>query len=189
MVGVATGQLAFVAGTVAAAGWLLLTPPRPAVEAGPSLRDEPAVAAVIRDEQPSLPVAPAEPVDKPMPGEVEISQPQGEWTGGIDPLRVQNIDVMDPDRKQYIEQLKSSALIEAIVHVTAPDGRVLPAVKFKGMDKPLFEGERVPNTEFRIRRIFENRVYKLGNERFVRSGVDVQGDTGAIITLFLPDNH
>jgi YD repeat-containing protein len=75
---------------------------------------------------------------------------------------------------------------------TTPQTEIKNVVEawFKGKDRPFREKDRLTNTRFTIDRIFTERVYRtegLGGVR-VRSGVDLLGDTGARITIFLADD-
>lgn len=72
-----------------------------------------------------------------------------------------------------------------------PQTEVVPVKEawFKEKVRPFRELDRLTNTRFTIQEIFIERVYVDGNgERRVRSGVDLLGDTGAKITLFLADD-
>lgn len=164
-----------------------------------------------------------------MPEEAKISPSQDTWewpspaggkddttdisTGGIrpfDPLMVQNIDVVDPERKKYIEDLKEQWVLDGIIETKqrvpvvdekgkpklGPDGEPIMEVRlvleamFKDRRRPYRVKDRLTNTRFTIKEIFTSRVYKIegSDEIMIRDGVDLIGDTGANITLFLTDD-
>jgi hypothetical protein len=173
---------------------------------------------------PTTPGAPAPTVqetDLEIPDEVNISMPRYNWNwdnGGqkfeddpankgaliaYDPLWVQNIDVVDPKRKEYIDKLKQEwvldGLIETVQRVTREDENgnkvevVVPVLEawFKSKNRPYGEKDRLTNTRFTIDKIFKDRVYRLenGTDFKVRSGVDLAGDTGAKLTIFVGDDR
>lgn len=80
-----------------------------------------------------------------------------------------------------------------MVEDQTPQTEVVPVKEawFKDRLRPYRELDRLTNTRFTIERIFEERVYNQeGSTEFrVRSGVDLLGDTGARITLFLADDN
>ena len=123
---------------------------------------------------------------------------------------VQNIDVVDPERKKYIEDLKEQWVLDGIIETKqrvpvvdekgkpklGPDGEPIMEVRlvleamFKDRRRPYRVKDRLTNTRFTIKEIFTSRVYKIegSDEIMIRDGVDLIGDTGANITLFLTDD-
>lgn len=128
----------------------------------------------------------------------------------FDPLLVQNIDVVDPERREYIEKLKTDWVLVGIMEtlqevpvldengkpVMGEDGRPKTEVKrvleawFLDKRRPYREKDRLTNTRFTIEKIFLNRKYvsESGTDFKIRSGVDLAGDTGAKLTIFLADD-
>jgi hypothetical protein len=160
-------------------------------------------------------------IDLDIPEEVKLQMPRYNWSwdnGGwkvesapdvdrsliaYDPLWVQNIDVVDPKRKEYIDNLKAEwildGLIETMQRVSTKDADGNPVdvdkpvleAWFRGKKRPYGEKDRLTNTRFTIDKIFNNRVYNSeGSSDFkVRSGVDLVGDTGAKLTIFVGDDR
>ena len=172
---------------------------------------------------PTTPGGPAPKVqetDLEIPDEVKISMPRYSWNWdnagfryeedpankgqliAYDPLWVQNIDVVDPKRKEYIDNLKKEwvldGLIETVQRVTREDADgnkeevIVPVLEawFRDKNRPYGEKDRLTNTRFTIDKIFKDRVYRLenGSDFKVRSGVDLAGDTGARLTIFVGDD-
>lgn len=128
----------------------------------------------------------------------------------FDPLLVQNIDVVDPERREYIETLKKEWVLVGIMETTQEvpvldengkpvmdeNGNPRTEVKrvleawFLDKRRPYREKDRLTNTRFTIEKIFLNRKYvsESGMDFKIRSGVDLAGDTGAKLTIFLADD-
>lgn len=114
----------------------------------------------------------------------------------FDPMHVQNIDVVDPDRRQYIEKIKKDWVIEGVtetwqqVAVTEENGqpkkdadgkpilekRLVKEAWFKGIRKPYKEGDRLPGTRFVIKKIVRTRE---------ETSVQLIGDNGEELKLEL----
>ena len=117
-------------------------------------------------------------VDLPMPSKADVSQGEASWPdeSSFDPLWIQNIDVTDPKRREYVVDLRSLpewaaiSLLEGISlteqqipvldaegnPVLTEDGDPLTYTGlvteywFKGHDRPYRAGEEVENTGFVI---------------------------------------
>lgn len=200
------------------------TPAAPATAATPTApATAPAGAAATPGAKPgAAPVVVEQDLDIPEPVKPTTPRykwpwPDGKaWTPGpnevaaFDPLLVQNIDVVDPKRREYIETLKKEWVLVGFLETTqevpilGEDGkpemdangkpktevkRVLEAW-FKDKRRPYREKDRLTNTRFTIEKIFLDRVYmsESGSDYKVRSGVDLLGDTGAKLTIFLADD-
>lgn len=195
MVALALGQVVLVFGLLAAVGFLLFTDWSPRSSQAESAAS-PIVARVApKQPLPRPPAPPAVqadgPVDLPMPEPVSHSTPELTWHDGTDPLWVRNIDVVDPKRREYIDQLSVGWGIDRITEIRDEDDKVVLEVWFKGYRRPFREGDRLPNTRFVIKRIFKDRVYKSedGTQMSLRSGVEFESDTGATWTIFLDEKH
>lgn len=114
----------------------------------------------------------------------------------FDPLHVQNIDVVDPDRRQYIEKIKKDWIIEGVtetwqqVAVTEENGqpkkdaegkpvlekRLVKEAWFQGIRKPYKEGDRLPATRFVIKKIVRTTL---------ETSVQLIGDNGEELKLEL----
>lgn len=96
-----------------------------------------------------------------------------------------NLEYDDSDKPVMVPKPK-------MVEDQTPQTEVVPVKEawFKDQIRPFRELDRLTNTRFTIAKIFEDRVYKQegSGEIRVRSGVDLIGDTGAQITLFLADD-
>ncbi|MCB9894774.1 MAG: hypothetical protein H6839_10010 [Planctomycetes bacterium] len=192
------------------------TPTAPGGEPAPTTPSNPGGAQGV----PGGPAPQTQDVDLDIPEPVVIPMPRYRWqwdNGGwewenkpdidrkslaYDPLWVQNIDVVDPKRKEYIDNLKQEWVLDGLSetmqrvqtkdaegNITEEDRPVLEAW-FRGKKRPYGEKDRLTNTRFTIEKIFKNRVYQSeGSSDFkVRSGVDLAGDTGAKLTIFVGDD-
>jgi hypothetical protein len=113
-----------------------------------------------------------------------------------DPLRIQNIDVVDPGRREHLDRIRSDWRLVGITEtwrwVTVLDEQGEPVLNengdvtreyrkvweafFEGRTRPLGENDRLPGTRFTIEEI------RITPERaFVR----LRGDTGAELDLEL----
>jgi hypothetical protein len=186
----------------------------PAPAGGPAATPgaQPGAAPVVVEQDLDIP----EPVKPTMP-RYKWPWPDGKgYTPGpneaasFDPLLVQNIDVVDPKRREYIETLKTEWVLVGFLETTQEvpvlgedgkpvmdeNGRPKTEVKrvleawFKDKRRPYREKDRLTNTRFTIEKIFLDRVYvsESGADFKIRSGVDLLGDTGAKLTIFLADD-
>lgn len=115
-----------------------------------------------------------------------------------DPLFVQNLDVVEPDRKKYIDELRAQWVLdgitemEHIVKVEEKDEQGKPILDaegrprlreekqrvleawFQGRTRPFKEKDRLPGTRFVIEKIYSTTAGK---------GILLRGDTGALIDM------
>lgn len=115
-----------------------------------------------------------------------------------DPLFVQNLDVVEPDRKKYIDELRAQWVLdgitemEHIVKVEVKDAEGKPVLDaegrpvtreekqrvmeawFQGRTRPFKEKDRLPGTRFVIEKIYSTPAGK---------GISLRGDTGALIDM------
>ncbi|MCA8915850.1 MAG: hypothetical protein KDB90_10605 [Planctomycetes bacterium] len=229
---IALGGLVLVAGVIAAWNFGLFgggepekPAPDPAAAAGTPTPTPPAgePAATTPSAAGGVPGGPApqtQDLDLEIPEPVTLVMPRYRWNwtnagedyvkspdydpklAAYDPLWVQNIDVVDPKRKEYIDNLKQEwvldGLTETMQRVTRKDAdgnnveqeEMVLEAWFRDKKRPYGEKDRLTNTRFTIEKIFKNRVYRSeGSSDFkVRSGVDLAGDTGAKLTIFVGDD-
>jgi hypothetical protein len=148
----------------------------------------------------------------PLPADSPVSYQATAWpepiAGGIDhttglnmplpydPLRIQNIDVVDPGRRAYLDQIRNDWKLLGITEtwrwVTVLDARGEPKLDahgrtqreyrqvweafFEGRTRPLGENDRLPGTRFTI-----EKIRLLPERAFVR----LRGDTGVELDIEL----
>jgi hypothetical protein len=118
-----------------------------------------------------------------------------------DPFKVLNIDVVDPNRHAEIKAIIDAWKLEGVTQTmqtifrdSVDDAGNPKRVKsreyvyeawFKGNTRTFKEGDRLPNTRFKIERIFRSSDASIGE------GVELIGDTGAslMIRLAPPSRH
>lgn len=105
-----------------------------------------------------------------------------------DPLKVQNVDVVDPERRKVIDQLRLEWVLDGIIitkqEVQEKDEagnmvrkmKLVPEAWFKGKRRPYKENDRLTNTRFTIRQIFRDKE---------RQGIRLISDTGAEVEMVL----
>lgn len=115
-----------------------------------------------------------------------------------DPLFVQNLDVVEPDRKKYIDELKEQWQLDGITEmehivkvevldaagkpvlnaegqpVTREERQIVPEAWFRDRLRPYKEKDRLPGTRFVIEKIYRTPYGQ---------GVSLRGDTGALIDM------
>jgi hypothetical protein len=115
-----------------------------------------------------------------------------------DPLFVQNLDVVEPDRKKYIDELRAEWILDGITEmehivkvelkddqgktildaegnaVTRDEKQKIPEAWFQGRTRPFKEKDRLPGTRFVIEKIYSTPMGK---------GILLRGDTGALIDM------
>lgn len=137
------------------------------------------------------------PVNPPDSGE-NWEKERGRAFWQYDPLFVQNLDVVEPDRKKYIDELRAQWVLdgitemEHIVKVEIKDAEGKPVLDaegkpvtheekqrvmeawFQGRTRPFKEKDRLPGTRFVIEKIYSTPAGK---------GISLRGDTGALIDM------
>ncbi|MBZ0135797.1 MAG: hypothetical protein K8I27_05450 [Planctomycetes bacterium] len=100
----------------------------------------------------------------------------------------------DEDGKPVVDENGKPVMVpkKKMVPDKTPQTEVVEVIEawFTGKPRPFRELDRLTNTRFTIEKIFTERVYQQegSGDKRVRSGVDLLGDTGARITLFLADD-
>lgn len=133
------------------------------------------------------------------PRNVEVSwrhdpppaNPPVDYVKPYDPLFVQNIDVVEPERRKYIKALKDQWQLKGITetwhlvdvkdeegNIVSTERKLIKEAWFKGKRRPYKVKDRLTNTRFQIEEIYYN-----GDEG--KSGVVLLGDTGARVPMDL----
>lgn len=175
---------------------------------------------------PAVPTGPVYPIDKdlPIPEKVPVTvnfyswpvkaphggsgwkpdpDPEKNETWPYDPFWVQNIEVVDPERKKYIDEVRQNWIPDGITDTwqwvrevdadgktkTGPDGKpieryeLVREVWFKGKRWPYRVGDRLDGTRFVIEDIVLGDSFEADHP--TKAFVRLKGDTGASLDLEL----
>ncbi|MCC7510543.1 MAG: hypothetical protein IT464_14370 [Planctomycetes bacterium] len=180
------------------------TPPAPGT--GPAVPGQPAPVVVEQDlpipEKVSIRVTTYKwPVDAPS-NSSGWKPAEGEKYA-YDPFMVQNIEVVDPDRAKYIDQIRQDWVPDGITETwqwvkeldedgkpkLGPDGKPIEKWElvreawFKGKRRPYRAGDRLTNTRFVIEAIILGDKYDANH--ITKAIIRLKGDTGAQLDLEL----
>jgi hypothetical protein len=188
-------------------------PGQPAAAPGqPAVAGQPA--AVAAGPEVPLPI-PAEP-DKDPDGKFRYGDQGFTWeisgdataiAAAYDPLHVQNLEVVEPGRRKYIENFRAAWVIEGVTEFSQymkvldedknpkkdaegkdmMEWRLVREVWFKGKTRPYREDDRLTLTRFTIKKIIRNLI----EPGPIETAVEIEGDNGEKLKLVLakPDRY
>lgn len=122
-------------------------------------------------------------VDLPLPPEVEFQPKCASWDAdeAIDPLLVKDINVMDPAREKYIEELKATWKDEAFI----AECRRLLELNDESKTEEYEAGLQVLNEKY-----YKNAglwIARVWHDEDGRARIEFAGSTGARLTLPIDD--